>query len=132
MEGSISSIEWGLWYHGILSQQTWSRCSHQRCEVNATLDLLYTVVNGHWLASACEELGVASLDSPIPKAAELLSASAPRKLAYVEDLASGQDDIGRFGFLQLWYRGHQGQSVQLRSSAVPLWQLGHGVPRCMG
>ena len=56
-------------------------------DVNATLDLLETVLKGHWLASACLELGLQNLDDSIPKATELLHASAPRKQAYIEDLA---------------------------------------------
>lgn len=34
-------------------------------DVNATLDFLDAVIKGHWLACACELLGVNSLDAPI-------------------------------------------------------------------
>lgn len=32
-------------------------------DVNATLDFLDTVIKGHWLACACDILGVKSLDN---------------------------------------------------------------------
>ena len=34
-------------------------------DVNATLDFLDTVIKGHWLACACNVLGITSLDDPV-------------------------------------------------------------------
>lgn len=34
-------------------------------QVDATVDFLYTVVKGHWIACACEILGITNVDGPI-------------------------------------------------------------------
>lgn len=53
-------------------------------QVDATLDFLYTVVKGHWVACACNVLGISNVDGPgnFPRGAE---AHVQRK--FVESIA---------------------------------------------
>ena len=57
-------------------------------EVDATLAFLYTIVQGHWLACACNILGVSSPDNPLTHPDGLLKASRPQQKLFVEQLAS--------------------------------------------
>ena len=58
-------------------------------DVNTCVDFLYTVVKGHYLACACEILGVTSLDNPLTHVLPpgIQSADKATQLAFIEDLA---------------------------------------------
>lgn len=56
-------------------------------DVNATLDFLETVIKGHWLASACDILGVSSLDGAISIPVGLYKAAPSERRASVEKIA---------------------------------------------
>ena len=56
-------------------------------DVNASLNLLDTVVKGHWLACACDVLGVNGLDDGIAMPNGLLQASTAQQQGFVEDIA---------------------------------------------
>ena len=55
--------------------------------VDATVDFLTTVVQGHWIACACEILGISSSDSPVTLPAGLKKAKPSEQLAYIERIA---------------------------------------------
>ena len=56
-------------------------------EVDATLDLLYTIIKGHWLANACKQLGISALNSPLTLPDSLLQAPFAEQRLYIEKLA---------------------------------------------
>ena len=56
-------------------------------DVDACIDLIYTVAKGHFLACACDILGVASLDQPIDLPAGILNGSRAEQLAYISNIA---------------------------------------------
>ena len=56
-------------------------------EVDATIDFLYTVIKGHWLACACEILSISTLDGPIALSEGLLKAGQKKQQLFVEGLA---------------------------------------------
>ena len=56
--------------------------------VDACVDLIYTVMKGHILASACEVLKVSGLDDDVPGIpAGLKQAGKPEQFAYISDIA---------------------------------------------
>lgn len=55
--------------------------------VDATVEFFTTVVRGHWLACACEILGIASLDAPFSLPPQVVKGSAREQLAYVRSIA---------------------------------------------
>ena len=54
---------------------------------NACVDLIYTVMKGHILASACEVLKVSGLEDQPTIPAGLKTAGRPEQLAYISDIA---------------------------------------------
>ena len=56
-------------------------------DVNATIDLLEVVVKGHWIACACDVLGIASMDAEITLPAELDKARPKDQLHYIQGIA---------------------------------------------
>ena len=52
-----------------------------------TLDLLDTVIKGHWSACACNVLGISSLDDPITLPSGMLKAKPIEQRRYIEDIA---------------------------------------------
>ena len=56
-------------------------------DVDACIDLIYTVAKGHFLACACDIFGVASLDQPIDLPAGILNGSRAEQLAYISNIA---------------------------------------------
>ena len=52
-------------------------------DVNACIDLIYTVVKGHFLACACSLFGVSSLDTPLILPPGIHTAFAAEKLAFI-------------------------------------------------
>ena len=54
-------------------------------QVDATIDFVYTVVVGHWIACACEILGITDVDGKINFPRHLLKAN---KKKYVEGIAT--------------------------------------------
>ena len=56
-------------------------------EVDATIDFLYTVVKGHWLACACEILGITDVEGPIRFPRGIFTADIQTKRAFVEEIA---------------------------------------------
>lgn len=72
--------------------------------MNAVIDFIETVMKGHWLATACEVIGVTSLDDTIEIPAK---ATPSQKLAFIESITKKVVDrmgliIGRFCILWLW------------------------------
>ena len=53
-------------------------------EVDATLDLLYTIIKGHWLAHACKQLDISALDGPLTLPDSLLQAPFTEQRLYIE------------------------------------------------
>lgn len=56
-------------------------------EVDATIDFLYTVLKGHWLACACNILGISTLDEPIKVPNGLYKATQSEQQCFVENIA---------------------------------------------
>ena len=56
-------------------------------EVDATIDFLTTVVKGHWIACACEILGITDVNGPIRYPQGILTADPQKKREFVEDIA---------------------------------------------
>lgn len=56
-------------------------------EVNATIDFLEAVVTGHWVACACDILGIANPRDEISMPAGLKKATASEQLLFVEGIA---------------------------------------------
>ena len=56
-------------------------------DVNATIDFFEAVVHGHWLACACEILGISSLDGAVTLPAGLKKATSREQLQFVEEIA---------------------------------------------
>ena len=56
-------------------------------QVDATIDFLYTVVKGHWVACACEILGITSVEGPISAPRGIYNESADKQREYVEAIA---------------------------------------------
>ena len=57
-------------------------------EVDATIDFLYTVVKGHWIACACEILGITDIDGPVKFPPGLFTADLEKKREFVEEIAT--------------------------------------------
>ncbi len=55
--------------------------------MNASIDFLETVVQGHWLACACEILGISDLDEAVTLPARVLRGKPSEKLQFVEGIA---------------------------------------------
>ena len=55
--------------------------------MNATIDFFEAVVHGHWLACACEILGLSSLDGAVTLPAGLKKATSREQLQFVEGIA---------------------------------------------
>lgn len=56
-------------------------------QVDATIDFVYTVVKGHWIACACEILGITDVDSTISFPRELLKPDLDKQKKFVEGIA---------------------------------------------
>ena len=56
-------------------------------DADACIDLIYIVAKGHFLACACDILGVASLDQPIDLPAGILNGSRAEQLAHISNIA---------------------------------------------
>lgn len=56
-------------------------------QVDATIDFIYTVVKGHWIACACEVLGIRDVDGPIKFPAGIFAADLETKWKFVQDIA---------------------------------------------
>ena len=56
-------------------------------QVDATVDLLYTVVKGHWVACACLVLGISSVDGPVKFPRGIYKAEANIQREFVESIA---------------------------------------------
>lgn len=61
--------------------------SDPKKEVDATIDFLNTVVKGHWIACACEILGITDVDGPIRFPQGIFTADLQKKKEFVEDIA---------------------------------------------
>ena len=74
----------------LLSQFTKPKDSNLKSKkaVDANIDFLVTVVKGHLLASACEELGIANPDDSISLPLTIQRALVQRKWEYISHLAS--------------------------------------------
>lgn len=55
--------------------------------VDATIDLIYTVVKGHWVACACELLEISSAEGPIVVPEGLKKANPIEQCKFVSDIA---------------------------------------------
>ena len=53
-------------------------------QVDATIDFVYTVVKGHWIACACEILGITDIDGAINYPRDLLKDNLEKKREFVE------------------------------------------------
>ena len=67
-------------------------------DVNATIDFFEVVLHGHWLACACEILGISSLDDAVTLPAGIKKASSSEKLRFVEGIARKVVDRLTLGF----------------------------------
>lgn len=56
-------------------------------DVDACIDFIFTVVKGHFLACACEEFGVTSIDEPLVLPPGIHTASDAEKLAFISKTA---------------------------------------------
>ena len=56
-------------------------------QVDATIDFVYTVVKGHWIACACEILGITDADGTINYPRGLLKEGLEKKREFVEGIA---------------------------------------------
>ncbi len=56
-------------------------------DVDATIDFLYTVVKGHWIACACEILGIADVNGPIRYPQGIFTVNQQKKREFVEGIA---------------------------------------------
>ena len=56
-------------------------------DVNATIDLLEVVVKGHWIACACDVLGIASMDAEFTLPVGLDKARPKDQLCYIQGIA---------------------------------------------
>ena len=56
--------------------------------MNAIVDFLETVIKGHWLASACDILGLSKLDASITLPDNIKKASPEEQLQFVHQIAS--------------------------------------------
>lgn len=78
--------------HGTLGffKSKLNRSAVKKCpkdDVNASLDFLTTVVNGHLLGCACNVLGISSLDSHVDVPSSIRSSSRDVKLEYISSIA---------------------------------------------
>lgn len=55
--------------------------------MNACTDFIYTVVKGHYVACACNVLGISSIDEPPVLPPGIHSATAAQKLAFITRIA---------------------------------------------
>ena len=55
--------------------------------VDATIEFLDTVVKGHWLACACDILGISSLEEKFVLPSHVAKGSPGHKLAFVQGIA---------------------------------------------
>jgi len=55
--------------------------------VDATTEFFMTVVNGFWLACACEILGISGLNDPVHIPPEVQKGTPSQKLSYIKDIA---------------------------------------------
>lgn len=56
-------------------------------QVDATIDILYTVVKGHWVACACEILGIPDSEGIIKFPADIHKANPAEQRQFVESIA---------------------------------------------
>lgn len=56
-------------------------------QVDATIDILYTVVKGHWVACACEILGIPDSEGIIKFSADIHKAKPAEQRQFVESIA---------------------------------------------
>ena len=63
-------------------------CNEPKKKVDATVEFLHTVVKGHWLAHACNILGISSLTDHVELPKGLLKASKDEKKLFVEKIAT--------------------------------------------
>ena len=61
--------------------------SDPKKQVDATIDFVYTVVKGHWIACACEILGITDVDGTIDYPRGLLKEDLEKKREFVEGIA---------------------------------------------
>lgn len=61
--------------------------AYPKNDINACVDLIYTVMKGHILAAACDILKVSGLDGVPAIPAGLKTAGKPEKLAFISDIA---------------------------------------------
>lgn len=69
----------------VSSDNRTSVSSDPKKEVDATIDFLYTVVKGHWIACACEILGITDVDGPIKYPQGIFTADLRE---FVEEIAT--------------------------------------------
>ena len=56
-------------------------------QVDATIDFLYTVVKGHWVACACDLLGISDAEGPINFPRGIYKADGDKQREFVESIA---------------------------------------------
>ena len=56
--------------------------------VDATIDLIYTVVKGHWVACACDILGISTAEGIVVIPEELKKAKPIDQCKFVSEIAS--------------------------------------------
>ena len=74
------------YFRSLLNRKTVT--SNPKKAVDANINFLVTVVKGHLLASACEELGIANPDDSISLPLTIQRASVQRKWEYISHLAN--------------------------------------------
>ena len=56
-------------------------------QVDTTIDFLYTVVKGHWVACACEILGISDVEGPVNFPRGIYNEQQDKQQEYVESIA---------------------------------------------
>ena len=74
-----------MFFRNKLNQTTLS--NDPKKQVDATIDFVYTVVKGHWIACACEILGITDVDCAIDYPRDLLKDNLEKKREFVEGIA---------------------------------------------
>ena len=75
-----------MFFRNKLNRKTLS--NDPKKQVDATIDFVYTVVKGHWIACACEILGITDVDGTISYPRELLKDDLDKKREFVEGIAT--------------------------------------------
>lgn len=74
-----------MFFRNLLNRTSLSK--NVKKQVDAILDFLYTVIKGHWIACACDILGISSVDGPVSAPRGIYMASTDTQRAYVEEIA---------------------------------------------